>query len=460
VYENAASIATTDQQHFTVKLKPGWTFSDGTPVTASSYVDAWNYTALSTHQQLNGSYFQYVEGYAAVAPASGRPTAGTLSGLKVLDATTFTVTLSQKFAAWPQTLGASVYDPLPPSFFKDPAAWARHPIGDGPYEIASYTPNQEIDLVPYPGYRGEQRPQNKGVRLKVYVDPAAAYADLLSGNLDVDDTLPLTSLKNAGRDLDGRLVVTPSGTLSRLVFPLYDRNWSPARSAAIRQGISMAIDRPLIASKIMNGTVTPADDWTSPVLGARGGYKSGLCGHYCTYDPVMARKLIAGAGGLPGGSITISYNSDGSNAPWVNAVCNSINNTLGDDKACVGKPTATFSELRNAITDRRMTSAFRSSVSMDYPLAEDFLQPLYATTGAVNDPGYSNPRFDALIDKANAAPDAAVANGFLQQAEQLLATDMPAIPLWYQDSVAGYSSSVSHVVMDGFRTPAYYAIRK
>jgi len=32
-----------------IKLKPGWTSHDGTPVTAQSYVNAWNYTALSTN---------------------------------------------------------------------------------------------------------------------------------------------------------------------------------------------------------------------------------------------------------------------------------------------------------------------------------------------------------------------------------------------------------------------------
>jgi oligopeptide transport system substrate-binding protein len=461
VYENAASITTADQQHFTIRIKPGWTFSDGTAVSAASYVDAWNYTALATHRQLNSAYFHYVQGYGAVAPAPGeKPTAATMSGLRVLDATTFTVALTQKFSTWPQTLGDTVYAPLPASFFKDPQGWAKHPVGDGPYEISSYSVNKELDLVPYPGYRGLQKPQNKGVTLKVYADPASAYADLRSGTVDVDDTLPLTELANAQRDLAGRLLVSPAGTLSHLVFPLYDRNWSAARSAQVRQGISMAIDRPLISATILHGTVSPASDWTAPVLGASGGYRAGLCGVYCSYDPVAARKLIEAGGGLPGGSMTISYNVDGGNRPWVDAVCNSINRALGNDRACVGNPIATFPTLRNMIVSKQMTSAFRSATSMDYPLAQFFLQPLYTTTGALNDPGYRNPAFDQLVDQANAAPDRAAANALFQQAEQLLVADMPAIPLWYQDSVAGYSAAVSHVQMDGFRTPVYYAIRK
>ena len=457
VHEDAASITTTDQQHFTIRLKSGWKFSDGTPVTAASYVDAWNYSALVTNQQLNSSYFQYIQGYAAVAPASGKPSATTMSGLKVINSTTFTVALTQKFSTWPETLGDIVYDPLPASFFKDPAGWEKHPVGDGPYEIASYLLNQQLDLVPYPGYRGQQKPQNDGVDLKVYTSATAAYADLQSGYLDVDDTLPLTDLADAAKDLHGRVINTPSGTLSHLDFPMYDKKWSTAQAAEIRQGISMAIDRPLIAREIFHGTVTPASDWTSPSVS---GYKPGLCGVYCTYDPARARQLIKAAGGLPGGSMTISYNADASNQPWVDAVCNSINRVLDDFTACEGKPIPTFAEFRNQITGHELTSAFRSSWQMDYPLTQDFLQPLYFSSGSANDPGYDSPAFDALINRANAEPDSAAADRLYQQAEQQLIVDMPSIPLWYQNSVAGYSSSVSHVEMDGFRTPVYYAIRK
>lgn len=55
-YDGAAqSVTSADNVRWTIKLKPGWTFHDGTPVTAESYVKAWNYTALSTNAQ-GGSY--------------------------------------------------------------------------------------------------------------------------------------------------------------------------------------------------------------------------------------------------------------------------------------------------------------------------------------------------------------------------------------------------------------------
>lgn len=55
--EVAQSIDTTDNVNYRILLKPGWGFTDGSPVTAHSFVDAWNYGALSTNAQLQQHFF-------------------------------------------------------------------------------------------------------------------------------------------------------------------------------------------------------------------------------------------------------------------------------------------------------------------------------------------------------------------------------------------------------------------
>jgi oligopeptide transport system substrate-binding protein len=102
-----------------------------------------------------------------------------------------------------------------------------------------------------------------------------------------------------------------------------------------------------------------------------------------------------------------------------------------------------------------MTPPFRSGWQMDYPLIDDFLTPLYATGGSSNDSKYSNPKFDALIKQANAEPDTTKATQLYQQAESLLMTDMPVIPLWYQNGGAAWSSRVSNVAENAFSYPVY-----
>jgi len=88
---------------------------------------------------------------------------------------------------------------------------------------------------------------------------------------------------------------------------------------------------------------------------------------------------------------------------------------------------------------------------MDYPHIENFLVPLYATGASANDGDYTNPDFDAKLDEAAAAqPEEAIA--LYQEAELMLAEDMPAIPLWYYKTIAGYSSNVDNVKIDPFGT--------
>ncbi|NJQ01011.1 peptide ABC transporter substrate-binding protein [Streptomyces zingiberis] len=451
----AESVSTNDSQHFTVKIKKGWKFSNGEKITAASFVDAWNYGANLDNAQKNAYFFEYIEGYDAVHPEQGKPTAKTLSGLKVKDDRTFTVTLRQKFSTWPDTLGYNAFAPLPRAFYDDHAAWVKKPVGNGPYRVESYDKGSVMKLRKWSGYQGPDRAKNDGVDLKVYTDNNAAYTDLLSGNLDLVDDIPASQLKNVKTDLGKRYINQPAGIIQTLAFPFYDPQWGQGKED-LRKGISRAIDREQITKQIFASTRTPATDWTSPVLGKDGGYKKDICGDACVYDPKAAKKLIEGAGGLPGGKIQLTSNVDtGSHRQWLDAVCNSINNALGKRKACTVNPVGTFADYRNKIADQSMPGPFRAGWQMDYPLIQNFLQPLYYTNASSNDGKWSNRTFDDLVDKANAENDTKKAVTTFQDAEKVLAEQMPAIPLWYQNGTAGYASRLSDVKLNPFSVPVY-----
>ncbi|MEU7395445.1 peptide ABC transporter substrate-binding protein [Streptomyces albogriseolus] len=456
----AEKIETTDSQNFTITVKDGWTFSNGEKVTAQSFVDAWNYGASLRNNQRNAYFFGYIEGYDQVHPEEGEQTADTLSGLKVTGERTFTVKLTQKFSTFPDTLGYNAFVPLPRAFFDDHDAWVKKPVGNGPYLVDSYTRGSQMSLRRWDDYPGDDKAQNGGVDLKVYTDANTAYTDLLAGNLDLADDIPAAQLKNVKTDLGDRYLNTPAGILQTLAFPFYDPDWNKAGSEKVRKGLSMAIDRKQITDTIFQKTRTPATDWTSPVLGEDGGYQAGLCGEACEYKPDEAKKLIEEGGGLPGGKVTITFNADtGSHREWVNAVCNSINNALDDERACTAAPVGTFADFRNEITDRKMPGPFRSGWQMDYPLIQNFLQPLYYTNASSNDGKWSNQEFDDLVNRANQETDTAKAIDLFQQAEEVVRDNMAAIPLWYQNGSAGWSDRLSDVKLNPFSVPVYEQIK-
>ena len=143
----------SDGLTYDITIKSGWTFHDGTPVTAQSYVDAWNYAAYGPNGYILNFFFDKIEGYDALNPSSGTPKTKELSGLKVNGTNEFTVTLTHPFSQFEYTLGFDAFDPLPKAFFDDPKAFDEQPIGDGPYN--SWLDPLVTNACPAPGAAGK-----------------------------------------------------------------------------------------------------------------------------------------------------------------------------------------------------------------------------------------------------------------------------------------------------------------
>ncbi len=464
----AADIKTDDSKTYTVTLKDGLKFSNGDPVDANSFVDSWNFGALGTNANLNAFFFDPIEGYAEVHPdapadapedaAPPAPTAQTMSGLKVVDDKTFTITLTEADSTFPQRLGYTAFFPMPKEAIADPKTYGEKPVGNGPYMLdGAWEHKVQFKTVPNPEYTGEKTPQNGGVTIKFYDKQEAAYADLQADNLDVIDAVPPAALATFQDDLGDRAINQPAGIFQSFTFPLYQPDFQGPNAAKVRQAISMAINRQEItdAPTIFAGTRIPAKDLSSPVVD---GYDDTICGDLCTFNPEKAKALYAESGGLPGNAMTIAYNADGGHADWVDAVCNSIKNTLG--VTCEGKPSPLFADFRKDVTAKTETSAFRTGWQMDYPALQNFLTPLYQTGAGSNDGGYSNPAVDKLLAEGSAAPSVEAGNAKFQEAEKLILADMPAVPLWNSNASGGYSTKVENVKFDVFSVPVYNEITK
>jgi oligopeptide transport system substrate-binding protein len=449
----AESIETTDSQLYTIRLKDGWTFHDGTPVTAQSFVRAWNYTAYSPNGQQNSSFFSQIQGYDQVhtadpdgtagPQAAPQPAAQEMSGLRVVDERTFEVTLSAPFVVFPTMLGYRAFSPLPDSFFADQAAWEANPVGNGPFRFVSRQPGVNVTVERYEEWPGAPKPSVSGVEFRFYESAEAAYADVVANNLDFIEVIPPSGI--AGNlyqtDLADRYVSRTFLGVQRLGFPLYDARY---QNPQLRQALSMAIDREAVNQQIFGGTRPPADGLVAPDVPGR---VAGQCGELCTYQPERARQMFQATGFQ--GPIEITSNADSGNAEWIQASCVSISNALGVQ--CNFVPVPTFGEIRSAINARQMNRIYRTSWVADYPSIENFLNPLYRTGGSTNDGEYSNPAVDALLARADAAPSVEDGDALYQEAERLIIQDMPAIPVYFQSFQAGWSDRLQNVTVTPFR---------
>jgi oligopeptide transport system substrate-binding protein len=457
--EVANSIETTDNIRYRITLKPGWKFTDGSPVTAQSFVDAWNYGALTTNAQLQQSFFSPIEGYDEVA--AEKPTAQTMSGLKVVNDNEFTVKLKAPTIDFRLRLAFTPFDPLPAAAFKNMAAFGQHPIGNGPYKFAdgdAWQHNVKIDLVPNPDYHGNRAAKNSGLRIVFYANLDTAYADLQAGNLDVLDTVPPSALPTFRNDLGDRALTGPTAQNATLDTPPRLPHFAGEEGRLRRLALSAAINRPQICQQIFFGTKNPARDFTA---GSLPGFDPNIPGNDAlTFDPARAKQLWAQADAIApwSGQYQIAYNADGGHQEWVDAVANSIKNVLGIQ--ALGAPQPTFAQIRTDITNRTINTAFRAGWQGDYPSMLEFLEPIFVTGAGSNDVNYSNPAFDAALVKAEAAPTERESYGQTNSAQQILIHDMPVVALWDYVTAAGRSKAVGNVTITWNGLPDYENITK
>ena len=437
--EVADSIeANGDNTEYTIKLKKGWKFTDGTEVKAENFTRAWSYGANAKNAQLGASFFAPIQGFEDLQK-DGLKGDEQLSGLTVVDDYTFTVKLNAPSSVFKTMLGYSGYAPLPDSFFDDPKAFGENPVGNGAYKFDSWDHNQSIKLSKNPDYKGSFPAKNDGVWFMVYTDPQPAYADVEAGNLDSMDTVPTSALSTFESDDQVQAVNEPGNVSQSFTFAANQKHFSLDDEGRLRRAaVSMAIDREQIIDKVSNGTNTPAVDFTAPLIP---GYSESVPGNeVLQYNPEKAKELWEQANQIaPWGddeSFDIAYNADGGGKDIYDAICNSIHNTLGIKSQATPYPT--FSEMRDDITDRKITTAFRSGWQPDYPSAYSYLYSLYDSESAdgkgSNDGDYKNPEFDALIDKANTESSDDAAEQDYRQAQEILFKDLPAVPLWYANN--------------------------
>ena len=452
----ADSIESEDNQNWTVTLKEGKTFTDGTPVTAESFTKAWNWAAQLSNAQSGSYFFDDIEGfsYDADSELAVTPTSDT----------EFTVKLSTPEADWPLRLGYSSFSPLPESFYDDTEAFGENPVGNGPYKLdgeGAWTHNQDIKLVTNEDYDGPRKPVNGGLNIKFYTTQDAAYADVQGGNLDILDQVPDTAFSSYTSDFPDTNANQPAAIFQSITIPQYLEHFdgTTEEGKLRRQAISLAINREDITKVIFQDTRTPAKDFTSPVID---GYSEDLEGSdVLDYDADRAKELWAEADAIsPYGddTFTIAYNADGGHQNWVDAATNSIADTLGIQAE--GQSYATFAELLDDEDNDAMTGAFRSGWQADYPSLFNFLAPLYQTGAGSNYGRYTSDEFDGLLKEGAAETSVEDANAKFQQAQEVLLEDLPVVPLWYSNVTGVWADTVSNVQFGWNSVPLFYEVTK
>jgi oligopeptide transport system substrate-binding protein len=422
----AESITSPDRRVWTVRLRPGGRFHDGSPVTARSFVDAWRATLREGWH--GARLFTEV---ARVKGAGGRD--DDVAGLKVRDERTFEVTLDRPLAGFPALLADPAFLPMPESVLRsrDWASYARRPVGNGPFRVRSHDARETV-LEPRDG-------RGRTVVVRAMPDAAAQYRAVQAGDLDVATAVPPQRHASMDTDFPRHHLMVPGRAMTYLVIPEWDERFA---GPTVRHALSMAVDRRAVAEGPLGHQASPANALVPPGIGL--GRREGQC-RVCVHDRAAASAALADAGGLDG-PVPIWYEAGAGDDAWVKAVADQWRATLRLDARPKPVPAA---ELRAAVADRKTDGPFVLHSAPDYPAPVAALAPLPRPGGGASD----------LIEQAERAadPDDGVLPARL--AESSLLRDMPVIPLWYGHDHLVWSERVRGVTADAFTGLALARLR-
>jgi oligopeptide transport system substrate-binding protein len=155
------------------------------------------------------------------------------------------------------------------------------------------------------------------------------------------------------------------------------------------------------------------------------------------YDPAAARQLLAEAG-YPGGkgfpTVDILFNKDGGHDVIAQAIAKDWQENLGVPVSLAQKEIKVF---KADLYDHNFMVC-RAGWYGDYPDPQTFLD-INRTGDGNNDRGYSNPDYDALLDKANNELDPARRLAILSEAERMIVEDeLPLIPIFHYVQVTAF----------------------
>lgn len=285
VLDLAESIETEDNTVYTVTVVAGATFSDGQPVTASSFVDAWQAAALPGSGHPDRGAFEPIRGWAEETDPptededgdagdegtdgeeEADPTVGDLvagGGLEVLDDESFRISLRDPRPEFPSGLARAAFLPLPEVAFADPDGYAAGAVGAGPYRFAgadAWHPGDRLELEANPGYAGSRTPVNGGISFRFFADTEVAVAELLAGEVDVVDRL--APGQGAALPTRGGVRLIDRALPASYVLVAPDEHPQLGGRAGLlrRTALAAAIDRSRIVELRLDADATPARDF-------------------------------------------------------------------------------------------------------------------------------------------------------------------------------------------------------
>lgn len=314
-------------------------------------------------------------------------------------------------------------------------------VGNGAYRLTDWVVQSHITLQRNVHYWANAQTDIDEVNYLAIDDSATELNRYRAGELDWTESVPLNRIRWIGEHLNDELKISSYlGTYYygfNLTRPPFKDN------LALRTALSMAIDREIITEKLTQLGEIPAYGWVPPgVLN----YQSQHFDYQALSKQArheQARQLYQQAGYSENNPLQIQlrYNTSENHKKIAIVVAAMWKKTLGVETELLNEEWKVFLKNRR---EKRVTQVFRAGWIGDYNDASTFSELLHSSFG-VNDYGYKNPEYDALLDRAARESNQAQRRILLQAAESILLKDHPVMPIYFY-----VSKSLIKPYVDGY----------
>ena len=424
-----------DATVWTFKLRSGVTFQPpvSREVTAQDVVDAWTYLT----DPANESYVSYLLGDVKGMDASGYAPKG-LTGVEALDRSTVRVTLKRPFADFPLVLGSPGTGIWPVDYMKKVSqeAFRTKPVGTGPYMVQRWAQGKYVDLVKNPDYWDTA---NAGYVDRVHMpimDMPTQWKEFQKGALDIawvaGDQVDVAKQAASARADSWTARAWP--TLAVIFVSIDQRSLRLGGDANLlrREALSYGVDRDALMA-------VDADVWAPPGEGApaTGIVPDGIPhvdagGLVYPSDPDKAKQIVQEVSPLP----SFLYLSWGvvPQATHGLSVLDPVLVRAGERPVSTSRATATSGTRTSARRSAGEGDLSLSGWIADYPSPDNFLYLLFHSrhSGAGSIwTYYDDADVDRLLEEARATLDERQRLNLYAQAEKMVLTDAPVIPLYF-----------------------------
>ncbi|MBU6299384.1 MAG: peptide ABC transporter substrate-binding protein, partial [Alphaproteobacteria bacterium] len=300
-------------------------------------------------------------------------------------------------------------------------------VTNGPYVLKEWVSNDHIRLVKNPHFYAADTVAIQNVYYYPTQDQSAAIKRFRGGQFDLlTDSIPPQQIGWMKRIMPRELRLSPFLMTQYVQFNFKQKPFDDLR---VRRALSLAIDREIICDKVMRGGETPAYSFVPPYLP---GYSKGPHLRFKSMPAdervAKAKWLLQEAGYGRGNPLSFDFNTMNTTEAKIVALAFQ---EMWREIGCKMRIVPSDSQLQYDLMRKKEFSVAWAGWIADYCDAKDYLFLFQSSTGDMNNGSYSNPRFDALVEKSDYIKDPAARTALLTQAEQILLDDVAITPVFF-----------------------------